>query len=267
MFKTPKSCLQIVTLCLLLLAGWAQADTLQDVLKSGKLRVGVSLFVPWTMQDKDGKLSGFEIDVAEKIAQDMGVQPEYKIYKWENIINGLENNEIDIIVAGMAITPARALRINFSRPYAESGVAIVTNTKMTRNIKKLKAMNDADIVFATVTDTIAHDLAKRLFNNAQINAFQTAAEAEKAVLEGKAYAYIASTTEARFLALQHPKTVDLPLQKPLLMSKAGLAVNKGEQDWLNFLNAWVTAREADKWLSATHKYWFGSLDWQEQVQQ
>ena len=73
---------------------------------------------------------------------------------------------------------------------------------------------------------------------------------------------VASSPQPEFLALQHPGTLDLPLAKPLLSYKAGLAVKKGDQEWLNFLNAWVTARSADKWLSATHKYWFDSLEWQ-----
>jgi polar amino acid transport system substrate-binding protein len=44
-----------------------------------------------------------------------------------------------------------------------------------------------------------------------------------------------------------------------------MGVKRGEQELLNFLNAWITARAADKWLSATHKYWFETLKWRERV--
>ena len=61
----------------------------------------------------------------------------------------------------------------------------------------------------------------------------------------------------------HADTLDLPLAEPLVTYKAGLAVRKGEQEWLNFLNARITARSSDKWLEATHDYWFESLAWRQ----
>ncbi len=255
----------IMGLALLLLMPVAGADVLDEVMKSGKLRVGVSMFVPWTMQDKQGRLSGFEVDVAEKIAQDMGVKAEFKIYPWAEIIAALERGEIDMISAGMAITPARALRVNFTQPYAESGISMATNTALTSDIDSFAELNDKDIVITAVNETVAADLARRLFDKAKIKSVKTEAEAQRPVLKGEAHAYMATLAEAKFLALNHPEKIDVPLEKPLLTSKTGLAVKKGEQELLNFLNAWITAREADKWLPTAHKYWFNSLDWQAQV--
>jgi polar amino acid transport system substrate-binding protein len=45
----------------------------------------------------------------------------------------------------------------------------------------------------------------------------------------------------------------------------GFAVNKGDPDFLAFLNAWIQAREADTWLPTTAGYWFKSLRWRERV--
>ena len=71
----------------------AYADTLEDILQQGKLRVGVSLFSPWVMKDSNGNLAGFEVDVAKQIASDMGVKPEFKIYNWEDIIQEMPINQ------------------------------------------------------------------------------------------------------------------------------------------------------------------------------
>ena len=65
------------------------ADTLKNILDSGTLRVGVSLFTPWTMKNEFGQLSGFEIDVANKLAEDIGVKPKFNIYQWDQIIAAL----------------------------------------------------------------------------------------------------------------------------------------------------------------------------------
>ena len=69
----------------------------------------------------------------------------------------------------------------------------------------------------------------------------------------------------RFLVLKHPTKLDLPIDEPLLASSEGLAVRKGEQQLLNFLDAWVTARRSDQWLQTTRDYWFGTLDWMTQA--
>jgi polar amino acid transport system substrate-binding protein len=241
------------------------ADTLDDIIERGTLRVGVSLFEPWTMQDKSGKLSGYEIDVAKKVALDLGVKPEFIVYKWEDIIPALKKREIDIIAGGMAITPARALKINFSDPYADSGISLATNTKMTRNIKSLDELNQKDIIISGVSGSISYELATRLFKKANVKAFKTSEEARNAVVSGEAHAYVATSPQPKFLALKYPQKIDIPMTKSLISYKAGFGINKGEQEWLNFLNAWITARTADKWLSATHKHWFASLGWRKEA--
>ncbi len=238
------------------------ADALDSILQRGTVRVGVSLFMPWTMRSDAGELSGFEVDVARQMAADIGVKPDIKVYDWNDIIPALEKGEIDLIAGGMAITPARALKINFSRPYAESGVVLVTNTARTRDVKDLKELNRAGVVLAAVEGTIGYDVAKPLFDKAELAAFKTRAEAEQAVLSGKAQAYVASMETANVFVLQHPDMVDKPMPRPLLAYSIAFGVRKGEQEWLNFLDAWVTARQTDKWLSTARKYWFESLDWQ-----
>jgi polar amino acid transport system substrate-binding protein len=267
MFSRVKNLFLLFVASLLLVPASAQADVLEDILARGTIRVGVSLFTPWTIQDEAGQLSGFEVDVANKLAEDMDVKPEYKIYVWEDIIPAVRKGEIDIIAGGMAITPERALKINFSQPYADSGISLVTNTEKTRNIKQLEELNQEAITIAVVSKTAANELAPRLFNKSTIKVVNTANEAEQAVLNGAAHGWLASMPQPEFLALQHPDKVDIPLAKPILPYKAGFGVKKGEQEWLNFLNAWVTARQADMWLSSTHKHWFKSLNWRKEPEQ
>ena len=71
--------------------------------------------------------------------------------------------------------------------------------------------------------------------------------------------------EVRFLVLKNPVKLDLPINEPLLASSEALAVAKREQELLNFLNAWVTARTTDKWILTSREYWFCTLDWMADV--
>ena len=245
----------------MLISSSAYADTFKQVLKSGELHVGVSLAEPWVMQDKEGNLTGFEIQVAEQLAKDMGVQLKFTVVNWEDIIDTLVAKQIDIIIAGLAITPSRALRLNYSKAYADGGIGIAASIAKTKNKDSLNDLNNPKVKLGVISNTVSENLAKRMFEHAQIQSFKTTKDAKNAVIEGKIHALISSSPIPHFLALKHPEKIDVPLDKPLLGYKAGMAVNKGEQEFLNYLNAWITARDAEGWLPAKYKFWFESLDW------
>jgi polar amino acid transport system substrate-binding protein len=177
----------------------------------------------------------------------------------------LQSGEIDILMGGMSITPGRALQVNFTRPTAESGVSIATNINLTKDIKKLEELNDPKIKIAVVNKTLAHSVTQTFFDKATITVYPSGAEAGEAVVKGDAHAYLASLTQTRFLALNNGDEIDLPIAEPLLASQEAIAVKKGEQELLNFLNAWVTARRTDRWIESTRDYWFETLEWADDV--
>ena len=94
---------------------------------------------------------------------------------------------------------------------------------------------------------------------------KTAKDATSAVVNGTVHAFISSSPVPEFVSLKNPDKVDLPLKKPLLTTKEAFAIRKGDQEMLNFLNAWIIAHEADEWIGSSHNYWFNSLKWQRQV--
>ena len=63
-------------------------------MKRGVLRVGMYTFVPWAMKDKTGKLIGFEIDVANRLAEDMGVKVEFVPTKWAGHHSGAADRQV-----------------------------------------------------------------------------------------------------------------------------------------------------------------------------
>ena len=237
------------------------ADVLEDILEREAIRFGVAEFAPWTMQTEDGALSGFEIDMARKIASDMGVSPIFKVYAWDNLVGALQRGEIDVIAAGMGITAKRALEVNFSRPVGVGGISIATNTARTESIESLNELNHESVRITAVKDTLAEDVANMFFAEANIQIYPDGKTAEAELIEGRAHAYLATVPEVNFLSIRHPDGIDSPLSEPLLASSEALAVRKGEQQLLNFLNAWVTARQTDKWLETTRTFWFETMNW------
>jgi polar amino acid transport system substrate-binding protein len=252
-------------LAALAFAGNAAARDLQDVLNSGTLRVGVTLFAPWAARGTDGELVGFEVDVARQLAADMGVKAQLLSYDVDRLVPALESGEIDIIAAGLTITPERALHVNFSNAYAESGIGLATHVERTANVSDIKALDSDTVSIAAVENSVGAQLARRLWPRARVQVFPSVEAASQALVAGEVHGYVEDEPVPTFLALEHPGVVDVPTGRPLLVSPAGFAVNKGDPDFLAFLNAWITARETDTWLPTTASYWFESLRWRERL--
>ena len=245
--------------------GHESAEALQRVQTTGELRVGVSLFTPWTMTNAQGELVGFEIDVAKQLAKDIGVKPIFVVLDWKELLPALLQQRIDIIIAGMVITPERALQVNFSAPYATSGIGLATNLQLTKDFTGIKDLNRPSVKVTCVAETVSAELAQRLLPKATFHIVKTSQEAIRALTSGEVHAYVASDPLPTYLALEHPEKVDTPLSKPLIATRAAFAVNKGQADFVNFLNAWITAKEADTWLTSAQAYWFKSLEWRPDV--
>lgn len=238
----------------------------QQIIDSGKLRIGVSYFQPWVMKGKNDELKGSEIDMGRRLSLDMNLEARFHVYKWDDLIPALERGEIDIIISGMAVTPARALRVNFSQSYDSTGVTLAANKALTQSFKSIEGIKSPTTKLALVKGTVAEDVVKRLFPRTQHKRFDTQAQARQALLKGEVHALIASDPIPKFLALQYPNDIDVPLSQPLLNFREAFAIRKNDAQLLNFLNAWVVAREADTWIPSTRGYWFNNLSWQGEVQ-
>ncbi|GAH85196.1 unnamed protein product [marine sediment metagenome] len=111
-------------------AARAPKNLIDDILRRGVMKVGLDIFVPWCFKDKDGNLVGFEIDVASKLAEDMGVKVEFVPTEWSGIIPALLTGKFDALIGGMGITTERALKINYSIPSDLTGFNISSDINL-----------------------------------------------------------------------------------------------------------------------------------------
>jgi polar amino acid transport system substrate-binding protein len=236
-------------------------DLLAEIKKSGKLRVGVAEIVPWTMHDKDGKLVGFEIDVARKLARDMGVEVKFHPDEFRYLIPDLEANRFDMIIAGFSIEARRALVVNFSEPYNVTGVTIATSKKMGSELKAMEDFNKKGVTIGVVEGMTSEDLAALEFPKASIQTYTEDSALFTDLVAGKLAAAAADSPRLEILAKLYPDAVAVPAVAPLGTFPATFAVRRGDMDFVNYLNSWIAARKADKWINTRRKYWFKTTDW------
>jgi len=235
---------------------------LEQVMKRGVLRVGMSTFVPWAMQDKTGNFVGFEIDVAKKLAADMGVKAEFIPTKWSGIIPALLTGKFDIIIGGMGIRPERNLKVNFSIPYDYTGMSIVAHKKLAAGYKKIEDFNRPTVTIAVRTGTTAAASVQRFMPKAKTRLFDDESQAIQELLLGRVHAVVASAPLPAYQALAHSDRLFLPLQDDFTKEPIGFAVRKGDPDSLNFLDNWIRVTDAEGWLRDRKNYWFKTRDWE-----
>lgn len=244
----------------------AQGSVIEEIVKRGVLRVGMDTFQPWAMKDKNGKFIGFEIDVARRLADDMGVKVEFVPTAWSGIIPALLTGKFDVIIGGMGILPKRALKVNFTRPYDFSGMSIVAHKEMAAGFSSLEDFNKKDVQVAVKLGTSAVIAAKKHLPNATLRMFENETQTYQELRNGKVHAVVGSAPRPAFEALQYEDSLFLPVKGNFTKEPIGFALRKGDPDALAFFNSWITGVSLEGWLQERHEYWFETREWADQVE-
>ena len=241
------------------------AESVIETIKRRRvIKIGLSLFTPWSMRDRNGELIGFELDVGRKLAADMGVDVEFIPTVWDGIIPALVAGKFDVIISSLSVTPQRNLTVNFTEPYAFSGATILANRQLTEGF----SIDDFDSPEVTIAarrgSTPAVVIASR-FPNAQRLLFDETAAAVQEVLNGNAHATMSSEPLPSQEARAYPDTLYIPFDTLFDEQSEGFAVRKGDPDALNYFNNWIAYHWRTGWLQERHDYWFTTEDWADQV--
>ena len=239
-------------------------SVLETIKKRGVLKVGMATFVPWAMRDKKGNLVGFEIDVATKLAADMGVKVEFVPTAWSGIIPAMIARKFDVIIGGMTITAKRNLTVNFTLPYAHSGQQLVASKALAGGFK-IKDFNASNVTIACRRGSTACSSTKKLFPKAQMRRFDDDSQSFQELVNGNAHAMISSAPKPRFWMSKYPEKLFLPSEDNITRGNEAFALRKGDPDALNFFSNWITVNTSNGWLQETNDFWFKTQDWADQV--
>ena len=239
----------------------AQEIMIDRIVKRGVLKVGLDIFVPWSFKDKDGNMVGFEVDVATKLANDMGVDVEFVPTEWSGIIPALLTGKFDVIIGGMGITTERALKVNYSVPYEVTGMDCVVSREMLPGADSLEDLNREDVIIAVRMGGTPTNAAKKFTPKAELHQFDSDEAVIQDVLNGNAHAAFSSSPKPAYWAVDYADKVYQPLDGDLFTYEpCAFVVPKGDPDTIFFYNAWITTNR--DWLEEKSDYWYGTKDWE-----
>ena len=240
-------------------------DLLDAIRQRGELRIGLSIFPPWTMRNQEGELIGFEIDIAKQLAKDLDVKTVFVPNSWNSIIADLLDERYDIIISGMSVTPMRALQVEFSDFYGFSEFNVLASRAKAGDFKTIVDFNKPAVTLGVRAGGTAAEIAKRHFPNATLTTFDSDTELFQAVHKGEIHGAVAASPRPELDAQRYAEQVLIPIKEPLAQRGEAFAIRKDNQRLLNFLNAWIGYHTLDGFLSRRRDYWFNSTAWVDQL--
>ena len=245
----------------------AKKSTLESIVKAGEIRIGFeSGYLPFEMTNTKGQYIGFDIDMGKQLAKAMGVTYTPVNTAWDGIIPSLITNKFDIIISGMTCTQERNLAVNFTDPYIVVGQAILLNKKHEGVVKSYKDLNDPKYTITSKLGTTGEQAVKRLIPKAKYKSFEVESEAALEVLNGKADATVYDLPFCGFLYGSQGKGKTVFLNQPFTYEPLAWAINKGDPDFLNFLNNFLRQSKGDGFYEQVYNKWIIGSDWKKELE-
>jgi polar amino acid transport system substrate-binding protein len=235
-------------------------DTLRAVRSRGVLRACVALSAPWVISDGDQKLSGYSVDIARQLAEDIDVDAQFVLSAIPDMIDRLHRGECDVIPGGFGPTPRRALFAHFSAPTLVLDVSVVGRRDSMGSWGQPGALDGPERTIGVIDGTADAEVARRLFPKAKVELFSESTDLVKGLSEGKVAAAVVSSPLTEFLVERSGEPF-AKLAQPIATHRDGLAVRRGDLEFLAYLNTWVQARLDDRWIDTHAGKWFRNFDW------
>ena len=245
----------------------AKKSTIEQIMKRGELRVGFeSGYVPFEMTNKKGEFIGFDMDYGRRLAKDMGVKFVPINTAWDGIIPALMTDKFDIIMGGMTITQERNLKVNFADPYIVVGQTILLNKKLKDQVLSYKDLNNPKFIVTSQLGTTGEQAIKRYIPKATYKGFETQVEAGLEVINGKADALVYDLPFCGFLYGSQGKGKTIFLSDPFTYEPLAWAINKGDPDFLNYLNNFLRQTKGDGFYDRMYKKWITGTKWKAELE-
>ncbi|OJV66892.1 MAG: amino acid ABC transporter [Clostridiales bacterium 38-18] len=227
---------------------------LDEIKEKGVLVLGTSAdYPPFEFHlEVDGKdtIVGFDIDIAKKIASDIGVELEIIDMKFDGLLPALTAGKIDLIIAGMTPTDERKQSVDFSIVYYDSRQTMLVKTDNVNTLNTVEAF--AGKTLGVQKATIQEELAKTIFTSSEAKSIDKIPNLIMELKTDKVDGLILAEPVAKQYAAANP---DLSVNGVDLGSEGGsaIAIEKGSQDYLDAINASIQglldSGEMDKIIS------------------
>jgi len=236
----------------------AQDKSWEEIKAKGYFTVGLDdSFPPMGFRDEKGEIVGFDIDLAKKAAEKMGVQVKFQPVVWSGVIMELTNKNIDLIWNGMTITDERKEKINFTKPYlANKQIIVVQKNSAVKTKADLAGKKVAVQAGSSSVDALKKDEAT-FKSLKQMVEFPNNTEALMDLAAGRVDAVVVDEVVGRYYIAKKADLYSV-LADNFGSEEYGVGVRKTDAAFLAELQKALDSMNADGSAKAISEKWFGA---------
>jgi polar amino acid transport system substrate-binding protein len=254
----------MVGLFALFLAGTALAATpvLDRVVESGVLKVAMSAQQPpFNMRSRDKSLMGFDVDLAQSLADTMQVKLEIVQIPFGELLAGLTAGKADMVISGMSITPERTREVSFIGPYTLSGKSILTTARIKGVVKDTAEFNNSEIRMVALENSTSESFVLRNFPDAELHTIANYDQGIQMLLTGRIDAVVADIPILKLSMLRYPGAGLSMIEPPLSIEPIGIAIPINDQQFENLVRNYMFSVENTGLTTRLYKKWFEDNSW------
>ncbi len=239
------------------LASLAQARSIDQIIQSGTIRVGVNPnFPPMSSYGANNQLEGFDIEVGNKIAAALGVQAEFVPTETAQRVPFLVADQIDISLGALTRSSERAKLIDFTVPLHTETMAVLTTDKVTA--EKWLDLNSDKITLVNMRGNWSVDFLKEKLPAAQVLLVETNADTVRAIAQGRADALVENTDFFMAFTKNYPDVKWRTLNDTIFTSYCAIGVSKGNDGLKQFLNVLLYEMHSSNGINDLWGKWYGA---------
>ena len=234
----------------------AVQPTVQNIQNRGKLLVGTTGdYRPLSYREADGNYWGFGIEMAEKIAERIGVGIEFVQTSWPTLTADVqvEPQTFDLAIGGITITDTRKETMMMSDGYLCNGKTILCRADEADRFQSQADIDKPEVRVMVNPGGLNEKFANENLTHATIIVWQKNEEIPNQVAEGNADVMITEITEAPWYVKNDPRLAAPLLKAPFTHGEIGVLMRKGQDDLLTLVNAVIAKMKADGTLRQLHE--------------
>lgn len=267
----------IITNCMLLPAGCRTQDKrgipsdvpkLEEIREEGVLKVGTTGdYQPVSYLDPNtGEYVGFDIELAEDLADDLGVELEYVETSWPTLMDDTLAGKFDLAISGITITDARKEQALMSDGYLENGKTLLCRAEDAYKYKSLEAINRPDVRVMENPGGTNEKFARENLPDVTLIIHDVNQEIPGLVASGEADVMITEVVEAGYYVGQDDRLAAPLIFEPFTHGELGVLMPKGSEDLKAYVNEFLDKeKKSGRIDELADDYFFKYIEYEEEL--
>jgi Na+/H+-dicarboxylate symporter/ABC-type amino acid transport substrate-binding protein len=230
----------------------------QMIKRRGSLRVGVvASRLPYVFADREGKLVGLDVEMAQVLGRDLGVKVEFiELEDLTALSPLLSSGRIDLAMSGIAVTPERAGEMLFSDPYLDETLAFVVKDHLREQFSSWAEIRELGGFPVALPNLLYYiDKVKSRAPALKLAPMDSTNQIEDSLKRETFEAVVMPAESGSVMSLLYPKFTVVVPEPEIVKIPLAYPVARRDQYWAHFINTWIELKRRDGTIDALYGHW------------